>query len=190
MTDHTPINTPANSKTLELSTPNLAPSKKAVIQAKETERFNSVMKKINLLEKKIRSNYEIGDIRVRTTNRISQLIWKRVDFLEFDKQWWSSMSPNSIESKLDLRFFSESPVSKKRAIYPEGRGFLYCSYKCVGAKNQEKLILIEKYPILMASGRSRKKILKALNMLSKILSCSKELKNISLLLHLSWQTGV
>ena len=100
------------------------------------------------------------------------------------------MNLNSAKPKLDLKFFSNSPVSKKRAIYPEGRGFLYCSYKYVGVKNQKKLILIEKQPILMASGRSRKKILKALNMLSEILSCSKELKNISLLLHLSWQAGV
>ena len=169
---------------------NLVSSERLRTHVKKTERINSVRKRIELLEKKIRSDYEVGDIKVRTTGKLNQLIWKRVDFLEFDKQWWSSMSPNSIESKLDLRFFSESPVSKKRAIYPEGRGFLYCSYKCVGVKHQEKLILIKKYPILMASGRSRKKIIKALNVLSKILSCSKELENISLLLRLSWQAGV
>ena len=46
--------------------------------------------------------------------------------------------------------------------------------------------LIEKYPILMASGYSRKKIIKALNMLSEILNCSKELKDISMLLSLYW----
>ena len=169
---------------------NLVPPEGARIRIKENERFNSVMKNIGVLESKIRCDHEIGDIKVRTTSKTSQFIWKRVDFLEFDKQWWSSMNLNSIKPKLNLKFLPESPVSRKRAIYPEGKGFLYCSYKCVGVKNQEKLILIEKYPILMASGRSRKKIIKALNMLSKILSCSKELNNISLLLHLSWQTGV
>ena len=169
---------------------NLAPPEGARTRIKENERFSSVMKNIGVLESKIRCDHEIGDIKVRTTSKASQFIWKRVDFLEFDKQWLSSMNLNSIEWKLDLKFFSEPPVSKKRAIYPKGRGFLYCSYKCVGVKHQEKLILIKKYPILMASGRSRKKIIKALNVLSKILSCSKELENISLLLRLSWQAGV
>ena len=170
--------------------PNLALPKKIRTRTQKTKRFDAVMKKIEVLERKIRSNYEVGDIKVRTTGKVSQLIWRRVDFVEFDKQWWSSINLNSIESKLDLKFFSEPPVSKKRAIYPEGRGFLYCSYKCVGTKNKKKLILIKKYPLLMASGSSRKKIIKALNMLSKILGCSKELKDISSLLYLSWKTSV
>ena len=161
-------------------------SKRSRAHVKETKRFNSVKKRIELLEKKIRSDYEVGDVKVRTTGKVNQLIWKRVDFLEFDQRWLPSMNLNSTKPKLDLKFFSESPVSKKRAIYPGGRGFVYCSYKYIGVKSQKKLILIEKYPILMASGRSRKKIIKALNMLSEILNCSKELKDISLLLRLSW----
>ena len=56
-------------------------------------------------------------------------------------------------------------------------------------KSQEKLILIEKYPILKASGRSRSKTIRALNTLSKMLGCSKELKNISMLLKLFWTLG-
>ena len=159
-------------------------------RSKRTERFDSVTNKIGILEGKIRSNYDIRDIKVRATSKISQLIWKRIDFLEFDKQWWSPMNLSSIESKLHLKFNSEPPISKKRSIYPEGKGFLYCSYKYVDVKNQGKLILIDKCPILMASGRSRTKILKALNMLSKILDCSKELKDISMLLSLSWETGI
>ena len=141
--------------------PNLVSPKKGRAHAKETERFCSVMKKIENLESKIRSYYTVGNIKVRITGKVSQLIWKKVAFLEFDKQWWPLMNLNSIESKLDLKFFSESPVSKKRVVYPVGRGFLYCSYKCVCVKNKKKLILLKKHPILMASGRSRKKIIKA-----------------------------
>ena len=169
---------------------NLVSSERLRTHVKKTERINFVRKRIELLEKKIRSDYEVGDVKVRTTGKVSQLLWRRVEFLEFDQRWLPSMNLNSTKSKLDLKFFSESPVSKKRAIYPEGRGFLYSSYKYVKGKSPEKLILIEKYPILMASGRSRKKIIKALNMLSEILNCSKELKDISLVLRLSWQTGV
>ena len=170
--------------------PNLVSPKKGRAHAKETERFCSVMKKIENLESKIRSYYTVGNIKVRITGKVSQLIWKRVDFLEFDKQWWSPTNLNSIEPKLHLKFSSESPALRKSAIYSEGKGFLYCRYKCVDVKNQKKLVLIEKYPILMTSGRSRRKIIKALNMLSNILECSKELKDISLVLRLSWQTGV
>ena len=49
----------------------------------------------------MRSHYGVGDIKVRITGKVTQLIWKRVDFLEFDKQWWSSMNPNSIEPNSD-----------------------------------------------------------------------------------------
>ena len=141
-------------------------------------------------ENKIRSNYEVGEIKVRITGKVNQLIWKRVGFLEFDKQWRSPMNQNSIASKVDLKFLPKSPVSKKREIYSEGRGFLYCRYKCIEDKNQGKLILLEKHPILITPRRSRKKIIKALNMLSKILGHSKELKDIALLLNLSWQAGI
>ena len=165
------------------------PAKKVRTRAKQSERFNAIVKRINILERKIRSDYNIGDIKVRTTGKVNQLIWKRVDFLEFDNQLSSSVTPKATESKLDLKFRSE-PAPKGRKIYPEGNGFLYCSYKYVGINKQENLILTQKYPILMASGRSRKKIIKALNMLSKILSCSKELKDISLLLYLSWEIGI
>ena len=168
----------------------LIASKKSNSPTKEIKRFDFVVKKIKGLENKMRSHYGVGDIKVRITGKATQLIWKRVDFLEFDKQWWSSMNPNSIEPKIDLKFLSKSPVSKKRAIHSEGRGFIYCSYKCVKDKNRTKFILIEKHPILITPKRSRKKILKALIMLSEILGCSKELKAIALLLELSWQTGI
>ena len=169
---------------------NSPPSNNLKPRQKQTERFDSVRKKIAFLEKKIRSDHELGDIKVRTTGKFFQLVWKRIDFLEFDQHWLPSMNLSSTESKLNLKFSPEAPVSKKRAVYREGQGFLYCSYKCVGADDDKKLILIKKNPILMASGNSRKKITKALNMLSKILSCSKELKNISLLLNLAWEAGI
>ena len=59
-----------------------------------------ISKVIEREEDKIRSNHRIGSLKVRTTGKIAQLIWKRVDFIEFDKQWWSPMNLNSIESKV------------------------------------------------------------------------------------------
>ena len=170
--------------------PNLVSPKRERARAKETKRFCSVVKKIEGLESRIRSDYTVSNIKVRVTGKVSQLIWKRVDFLEFDKQCWTPTNLNSIEPKLHLKFSSESPALRKSAIYSEGKGFLYCRYKCIDVKRQKKLILIEKHPILMTPGRSRRNIIKALNMLSEILECSKELKDISLVLRLSWQIGV
>ena len=149
-----------------------------------------ISKVIEREEDKIRSNHRIGSLKIRTTGKIAQVIWKRVDFIEFDKQWWSQMNQNLIEQRFHLSFNTSAPISKKRSVYPEGRGFLYCIYKYADVKNQKKLILVEKYPILHASGRSRLKIIKALNKISKILSCSKELKNISTLLKLYWEVGI
>ena len=149
-----------------------------------------ISKVIEREEDKIRSNHRIGSLKIRTTGKIAQLIWKRVDFIEFDKQWWSQMNQNLIEQRFHLSFNTSAPISKRRSVYPEGRGFLYCIYKYADVKNQKKLILVEKYPILHASGRSRSKIIKALNKISKILSCSKELKNISTLLKLYWEVGI
>ena len=57
--------------------PNLVSPKRVRTHPKETDRFDSVMKKIRVLENKIRSNYEVGDIKMRTTGKASQLIWKR-----------------------------------------------------------------------------------------------------------------
>lgn len=181
-------NPPNATRPLNNTTPNLASSASIKKNTKKVLRSSLIIKKIKLLEKKIRSNYGVGDIKVRTTGKVRQFIWRKVDFLEFDKQWWSPMNIKSVKSKLDLRFFPESPFPQKRAIYQEGRGFLYCSYKCVGKKNIEKLILVEKHPVFLASRRSRNKIIKSLIMLSKILNCSKELEDISLLLRLFWQT--
>ena len=158
------------------------------------QKINSLTTKISKViereEDKIRSNHRIGSLKIRTTGKIAQLIWKRVDFIEFDKQWWSQMNQNLIEQRFHLSFNTSAPISKRRSVYPEGRGFLYCIYKYADVKNQKKLILVEKYPILHASGRSRSKIIKALNKISKILSCSKELKNISTLLKLYWEVGI
>ena len=168
---------------------NLVLSKNIGVQDQTNRVFTQMAKSIERLEDKIRSNHGIGSIKVRTTGRISQLIWKRVDFIEFDKQWWSQMNKDLMEQKFHLSFNTLAPISKKRSIYPEGRGFLYCIYEYANVKNQKKLVLIEKYPILHASGRSRSRIIKALNMISKILSCSKELKNLSTLLKLYWEVG-
>ena len=44
------------------------------------KRFDYVMEKIILLEKKIETNYVVGDIKVRTTGKTRQLILKKVDF--------------------------------------------------------------------------------------------------------------
>ena len=169
---------------------NLVASKNTGVHEKKNRVFIEIGKSIERLESKIRSNHGIGGIKVRTTGKISQLIWKRVDFIEFDKQWWSQMNQNLIEQRFHLSFNTSAPISKRRSVYPEGRGFLYCIYKYADVKNQKKLILVEKYPILHASGRSRSKIIKALNKISKILSCSKELKNISRLLKLYWEVGI
>ena len=168
---------------------NLATSRSARIHIKKIKLFNATMNRIENLEDKIRSNYGISDIKIRTTSKVCELIWQRVDFIEFDRQWWPRMGLNLTGSKLHLKLNQAPPISKKRAIYPEGKGFLYCRYKCVDVKSQEKLILIEKYPILKASGRSRSKTIRALNTLSKMLGCSKELKNISMLLKLFWTLG-
>ena len=158
------------------------------------QKINSLTTKISKTiereEAKIRSIHKIGSLKVRTTGKIAQLIWKRVDFIEFDKQWWSQMNQNLIEQRFHLSFNTSAPISKRRSVYPEGRGFLYCIYKYADVKNQKKLILVEKYPILHASGRSRSRIIKAFNKISKILSCSKELKNISTLLKLYWEVGI
>ena len=169
---------------------NLTTVDKVKTPDKGTIRFNYVMRKIMVLEKKIESKYKVGDIKVRTTGKIRQFIWKKIDFLEFNKQPGTQMIQEPRESKPFISPHKNSQVSQKYANSQKDRRLLYCNYKCVVAKNHEELILIEKYPILMASGPSRKKIIKALNMLSEILSCPRELRNISLLLRLAWQTGV
>ena len=169
---------------------NLVVSKNIEVRGKKNKVFIETESSIERLENKIRSNHGIGGIKVRTTGKISQLIWKRVDFIVFDKQWWSQMNQNLIEQRFHLSFNTSAPISKRRSVYPEGRGFLYCIYKYADAKNQKKLILIKKYPILHASGRSRARIIKALHKISKILSCSKELKKISRLLKLYWEADI
>ena len=53
------------------------------------QKINSLTTKISKViereEDKIRSNHRIGSLKVRTTGKIAQLIWKRVDFVEFDQ---------------------------------------------------------------------------------------------------------
>ena len=90
--------------------------KKNSSHSKENERLNSVIKNIAILESKMRLNYNVGDISVRTTGKVVQFIWKRVDFLEFDGQWCSSVNHKLLESKLDLKFASNSSVFLKREI--------------------------------------------------------------------------
>ena len=141
-------------------------------------------------EDKIRSNHRIGSLKVRTTGKIAQLIWKRVDFIEFDQQWLHQLDQNLTEKKIQLHFNPSPPISKGKSIYLEGKGFLYCVYKYTGEKNKKKLTLARKKPLLNVSGYSRSRTTKALNTLSSTLSCSKELQKISRILELCWKMGV
>ena len=138
----------------------------------------------------MRSIHKIGSLKVRTTGKIAQLIWKRVDFIEFDKQQWPQLNQNLTEKKIQLHFNASPPISKGKSIYPEGKGFLYCVYKYTGEKNKKKLTLARKKPLLNVSGYSRSRTTKALNTLSSTLSCSKELQKISRILELCWKMGV
>ena len=149
-----------------------------------------ISKAIEREEDKIRSNHRIGSLKVRTTGKIAQLIWKRVDFIEFDQQWLHQLDQNLTEKKIQLHFNASPPISKGKSIYSEGKGFLYCVYKYTGEKNKKKLTLARKKPLLNVSGYSRSRTTKALNTLSTTLSCSKELQKISRILELCWKVGV
>ena len=149
-----------------------------------------ISKVIEREEDKIRSDHRIGSLKVRTTGKIAQLIWKRVDFIEFDQQWLQQLDQNLTEKKIQLHFNASPPISKGKSIYSEGKGFLYCVYKYTGEKNKKKLTLARKKPLLNVSGYSRSRTTKALNTLSSTLSCSKELQKISRILELFWKMGV
>ena len=149
-----------------------------------------ISKVIEREEDKIRSNHRIGSLKVRTTGKIAQLIWKRVDFIEFDQQWLHQLDQNLTEKKIQLHFNASPPISKGKSIYSEGKGFLYCVYKYTSKKNKKKLTLARKKPLLNVSGYSRSRTTKALNTLSSTLSCSKELQKISRILELFWKMGV
>ena len=149
-----------------------------------------ISKVIEREEDKIRSNHRIGSLKVRTTGKIAQLIWKRVDFIEFDQQWLHQLDQNLTEKKIQLHFNASPPISKGKSICSEGKGFLYCVYKYTGEKNKKKLTLARKKPLLNVSGYSRSRTTKALNTLSSTLSCSKELQKISRILELCWKMGV
>jgi hypothetical protein len=157
------------------------------------QKINSLTTKISKTiereEDKIRSIHRIGSLKVRTTGKIAQLIWKRVDFIEFDKQQWPQLNQNLTEKKIQLHFNALSPISEDKSIYPEGKGFLYCVYKYTGEKNKKTLTLTRKKPLLNVSGYSRSRTTKALNTLSSTLNCSKELKKISRILELYWKIG-
>ena len=149
-----------------------------------------ISKVIEREEDKIRSNHRIGSLKVRTTGKIAQLIWKRVDFIEFAQQWLHQLDQNLTEKKIQLHFNASPPISKGKSIYSEGKGFLYCVYKYTSEKNKKKLTLARKKPLLNVSGYSRSRTTKALNTLSSTLSCSKELQKISRILELCWKMGV
>ena len=149
-----------------------------------------ISKVIEREEDKIRSNHRIGSLKVRTTGKIAQLIWKRVDFIEFDQKWLHQLDQNLTEKKIQLHFNASPPISKGKSIYSEGKGFLYCVYKYTSEKNKKKLTLARKKPLLNVSGYSRSRTTKALNTLSSTLSCSKELQKISRILELCWKMGV
>ena len=157
------------------------------------QKINSLTTKISKTiereEDKIRSIHRIGSLKVRTTGKIAQLIWKRVDFIEFDKQQWPQLNQNLTEKKIQLHFNASPTISEDKSIYPEGKGFLYCVYKYTGEKNKKTLTLTRKKPLLNVSGYSRSRTTKALNTLSSTLNCSKELKKISRILELYWKIG-
>ena len=158
------------------------------------QKINSLTTKISKTiereEDKIRSIHRIGSLKVRTTGKIAQLIWKRVDFIEFDQQWLHQLDQNLTEKKIQLHFNPSPPISKGKSICLEGKGFLYCVYKYTGEKNKKKLTLARKKPLLNVSGYSRSRTTKALNTLSSTLSCSKELQKISRILELCWKMDV
>ena len=149
-----------------------------------------VSKAIEREENKIRSNHRIGSLKIRTTGTITQLIWKRVDFIEFDEQLPHQSEQGLTEKKIQLHFNASHLISKGKSIYSKGKGFLYCVYKYTGEKNKKKLTLARKKPLLNVSGYSRSRTTKALNTLSNTLSCSKELQKISRILELCWKMDV
>ena len=142
------------------------------------------------LEEKIRYSHGIGSIKMRASGKIHQLVYKKIDFIEFDKQWWPQMSHNLIDQRFQLSFNSSPPISKSRSIYSEGKGFLYCTYLYSNPNNEKKLTLLKKHPILNTPRRSQSNIIKTLNKLKKLLNCPKELENISRLLKLYWKLGI
>ena len=72
------------------------------------QKINSLTTKISKViereEDKIRSNHRIGSLKIRTTGKIAQLIWRRVDFIEFDRQWGHQSDQGFAEKKFELTF--------------------------------------------------------------------------------------
>jgi hypothetical protein len=148
--------------------------------------FIQTSRALEQLEDKIRSNHRIGSLKIRTTGKITQIIWKRVDFIEFDRQWSYQPDQSLAEKKIHLYFNPSPPISKKKSINSDGKGFFYCVYKCNNKENKKKLTLIKKKPLLNIPKNTQSKTIKALNILSNTLSCSKELKKLSTILDLYW----
>ena len=165
-------------------------AKKNIKATKINPLTTKISKAIEREEDKIRSIHRVGSLKIRTTGKITQLIWKRVDFVEFDKQWQHQPDQNLTEKKIQLYFNTSLPISKGKSIYSERKGFLYCVYKYTGKKNKKKLTLAKKKPLLNVSGYSKSRVTKALNTLSNTLSCSKEIKKISRILELYWKIGI
>ena len=170
--------------------PNPAVSNTITTLKKEEKTLAETKKIIAHLEEKIRCSHGIGSIKMRASGKIHQLIYKKIDFIEFDKQWWPQMSHNLIDQKFELSFNASPPISKSRSIYSEGKGFLYCTYLYSNSNNEKKLTLVEKHPILNAPRHSQSNVIKTLNKLKKILSCPKELEDISRLLKLYWKLDI
>jgi hypothetical protein len=152
--------------------------------------ITKISKAIEREEDKIRSNHGIGGLKIRATGTIVQLIWRRVDFIEFDEQLPHQPEQDLTGKKIQLHFNASTPISKEKSIYSKGNGFLYCVYKYTGEVNKKKLALAKKKPLLNVSGYSRSRTIKALNTLSRTLSCSKELQKISRILELCWKVDV
>jgi len=168
---------------------NLNASKKFLRTRTIKKLFIQTSRVIEQLEDKIRSNHRIGSLKIRTTGKITQIIWKRVDFIEFDRQWSYQAGQGLAEKKIHLYFNPSPPISKKKSINSEGKGFFYCVYKWTNEEDRKKLILIKKKPLLNISKNTQSKAIKALNILSNTLSCSKELKKLSTILALYWEVN-
>jgi hypothetical protein len=159
--------------------------------------ITKISKAIEREEDKIRSNHGIGGLKIRATGTIAQLIWRRVDFIEFDEQLPHQPEQDLTGKKIQLHFNASTPISKGKSIYSKRNGFLYCVYKYTGEVNKKKLTLAKKKPplqkkkpLLNVSGYSRSRTIKTLNALSRTLSCSKELQKISRILDLYWKVDV
>jgi len=81
--------------------------------------ITKISKAIEREEDKIRSNHGIGGLKIRATGTIAQLIWRRVDFIEFDEQLPHQPEQDLTGKKIQLHF----NASMLRLQYPQKNQF-------------------------------------------------------------------